>query len=286
MKGIVLAGGLGTRLYPLTQGISKQLMPVYDKPMIYYPLSVLMGMGLQDILIISTPRDLPAYQSLLKDGTQLGCHFEYAVQKKPTGLADAFCIGKNFIGQGNVALILGDNIFYGAGLEQALRHCTKPNGGIVFAYHMEKPQQYGVINFDDNGKAIHIEEKPRNPQSHYAIPGIYFYDNSVIKLAQSLKPSPRGEKEITDLNMLYLKQHKLQVTRLERGIAWLDTGTFTSLLQASQFVQAIEERQGLKIGCIEEIAYQRGYIDGDQLYALAKPLMKSGYGAYLKGLIV
>lgn len=285
MKGIILAGGSGTRLHPLTLAISKQLMPIYDKPMIYYPLSVLMLAGIKDILIISTPNDLPLFERLLGDGKKLGCNFEYAVQEIPNGLAQAFVIGEKFIGDDDVALILGDNIFYGAGLEKLLQNATKPNGGIVFAYHVNDPQRYGVVEFDAHKKVISIEEKPENPKSNYAVPGIYFYDNSVVEIAKNIKPSPRGEYEITDVNNEYLKQGRLEVSVFGRGTAWLDTGTFASLIQAQQFVQVIEERQGLKVGCIEEIAYRKGFIDANQLKKVAEPLLKSGYGEYLLGIL-
>ncbi len=281
MKGIILAGGSGTRLHPLTLSISKQLMPIYDKPMIYYPLSVLMLAGIREILIISTPDDLPLFRKLLGDGTNLGCRFEYAVQEVPNGLAQAFVIGEEFIGDDNVALILGDNIFYGAELERRLREASDPEGGVVFAYHVSDPERYGVVEFDKNNKVISIEEKPADPKSNYAVPGIYFYDNSVVAKAKSLKPSKRGEYEITDINKAYLEEGTLNVVSLGRGTAWLDTGTFNSLIQAQQFVQVIEERQGLKIGCIEEIAYRKGFIDEKQLRTIAKPLIKSGYGRYL-----
>ena len=281
MKGIILAGGSGTRLHPLTLAVSKQLMPVYDKPMIYYPLSVLLMSGINEVLIISTPHDLPSFQKLLGEGKHLGCKFSYAEQKIPNGLAQAFVIGEKFIGKDSVALILGDNIFYGAGLGRLLKQYQHPNGGVVFAYHVSDPERYGVVEFDKKGNAISIEEKPKNPKSNYAVPGLYFYDNSIIKIAKNLKPSVREEYEITDVNKEYLKQGKLKVGILDRGTAWLDTGTFASLMQASQFVQVIEERQDLKIGCIEEVAYRMGYINKVQLKKLAEPLMKSGYGNYL-----
>lgn len=281
MKGIILAGGSGTRLHPLTLAVSKQLMPIYNKPMIYYPLSILMMAGINEILIISTPHDLPHFQKLLGDGKSLGCKFSYEEQKVPNGLAQAFVIGEKFIGSGSVALILGDNIFYGSGLGRLLQHHQHPTGGVVFAYHVSDPERYGVVEFDKNGKAISIEEKPKKPKSHYAVPGLYFYDNSVVPIAKNLKPSARGEYEITDVNKVYLEQGKLKVGILDRGTAWLDTGTFASLMQASHFVQTIEERQDLKIGCIEEVAYRMGYINKAQLQTLAEPLMKSGYGNYL-----
>ena len=285
MKGIILAGGSGTRLHPLTLAVSKQLMPVYDKPMIYYPLSTLMLAGIKDLLIISTPHDLPLFERLLGDGKKLGCNFKYAVQEIPNGLAQAFVIGEKFIGQDSVALILGDNIFYGTGLHRTLMDSTNPNGGIVFAYHVTDPNRYGVVEFNKENKVISIEEKPDKPKSNFAVPGIYFYDNEVVKIAKNLKPSARGEYEITDINKEYLKRGQLNVSILSRGTAWLDTGTFQSLLQAQQFVQVIEERQGLKIGCIEEIAYLKGFISKDQLKLIAKPLLKSGYGEYLMDLI-
>ncbi len=285
MKGIILAGGSGTRLHPLTLAVSKQLMPVYDKPMIYYPLSILLMAGIKDILIISTPHDTPNFKLLLSDGSQIGCHFEYAVQHNPNGLAQAFVIGEKFIGKEKVALVLGDNIFYGRGLQQLLIDSTNPDGGIVFAYHVKDPERYGVVEFDENMKALSIEEKPEHPKSRYAVPGLYFYDNSVVKIAKSMSPSARGEYEITDINKYYLKKDKLKVGLLSRGTAWLDTGTFSSLTQASQFVEVIQERQSLKIGCIEEIAYNKGFIDEQQLRKVAKPLLKSGYGEYLLNLI-
>lgn len=285
MKGIVLAGGSGTRLYPLTLAVSKQLMPVYDKPMIYYPLSTLIGAGIREILIISTPDDLPAFEKLLGDGSHLGCSFQYAEQPEPKGLAEAFTIGADFIGSDNVALILGDNIFYGTGLSQLLQQNTNPDGGIVYAYHVSDPERYGVVDFDEDRRAVSIEEKPENPRSNYAVPGLYFYDNEVIEIARNLEPSDRGELEITDVNRVYLERGKLQVSIMDRGTAWLDTGTFSSLMQAGQFVQVIEERQGLKIGCIEEVAYEQGFIDKKQVEELAEPLLKSGYGNYLLSLI-
>jgi glucose-1-phosphate thymidylyltransferase len=285
MKGIILAGGSGTRLHPLTLAISKQLMPIYDKPMIYYPLSILMNAGIKDILIISTPHDLPHFEKLLGNGKNLGCNFEYEVQEVPNGLAQAFVIGEKFIGKENVALILGDNIFYGVGMDELLKENINPNGGVVYAYHVNDPQRYGVVEFDKEMNAISIEEKPNNPKSNFAVPGLYFYDNSVIEIAKNLKPSARGEYEITDINAIYLSQGKLKVAVLNRGTAWLDTGTFASLMQASQFVQVIEERQGLKIGCIEEVAYRNGFISKEQLKHLASPLVKSGYGSYLLNLI-
>ncbi|MCD6066426.1 MAG: Glucose-phosphate thymidylyltransferase [Bacteroidetes bacterium] len=281
MKGIILAGGSGTRLHPLTLATSKQMMPVYDKPMIYYPLSVLMMSGIKEILIISTPHDLPNFERLLGDGTSLGCKFTYAVQEVPNGLAQAFVIGEKFIGNDKVALILGDNIFYGVGMGRMLQKLNDPKGGIVFAYHVSDPERYGVVDFDDNNKVLSIEEKPKQPKSNYAVPGLYFYDNSVVEIAKNLKPSPRGEYEITDVNKEYLNRGELSVSILDRGTAWLDTGTFASLMQAGQFVQVIEERQGLKIGCIEEVAYKMGFINKEQLHKIATPLTKSGYGDYL-----
>lgn len=285
MKGIILAGGSGTRLHPLTLAVSKQLMPIYDKPMIYYPLSVLMMAGISEILIISTPHDLPHFERLLGDGKSLGCKFSYEVQAIPNGLAQAFVIGEKFIGKDKVALILGDNIFYGAGLGRLLQQHQNPDGGVVFAYHVSDPERYGVVEFDENGKAISIEEKPKQPKSNYAVPGLYFYDNSVIQIAKALEPGPRGEYEITDVNKHYLQQGKLKVGIIDRGTAWLDTGTFASLMQAGQFVQVIEERQGLRIGCIEEVAYRMNYINKEELKKLAVPLMKSGYGDYLMKLV-
>lgn len=284
MKGIILAGGSGTRLHPLTLAVSKQLMPVYDKPMIYYPLSVLLMAGIRDILIISTPHDLPNFERLLGDGTSLGCKFTYMVQPEPKGLAQAFTIGEEFIGDDKVALILGDNIFYASKLSKKLQESNNPEGGIVFAYHVRDPERYGVVEFDDANNVISIEEKPETPKSNYAVPGLYFYDNDVVEIAKNLEPSPRGELEITDINKEYLKRGKLKVTVFDRGTAWLDTGTHKSLTEAGQFVEVIEERQGLKIGCIEEVAYRMGYISKEQLDQLAEPLVKSGYGKYLKGL--
>lgn len=281
MKGIILAGGSGTRLHPLTLAMSKQMMPVYDKPMIYYPLSVLMMAGIKEVLIISTPTDLPNFERLLGDGSALGCKFSYAVQEIPNGLAQAFVIGEKFIGSDKVALVLGDNIFYGVGLGRMLQNINDPDGGVVFAYHVSDPERYGVVDFDGDNKVLSIEEKPKQPKSNYAVPGLYFYDNHVVEIAKNLKPSARGEYEITDVNKEYLKRGKLKVSILDRGTAWLDTGTFASLMQAGQFVQVIEERQGLKIGCIEEVAFKMGYIGKEQLRRIAEPLTKSGYGNYL-----
>ena len=281
MKGIILAGGSGTRLHPITYAISKQMMPIYDKPMIYYPLSVLMKAGIREILIISTPEHLPVFESLFGDGHQIGCEFRYKVQEVPNGLAQAFVLGKDFIGNDSVALILGDNIFYGAGLDTTVQQAVNPDGGVIFAYHVADPERYGVVEFDENKRAISIEEKPVKPKSNYAVPGLYFYDNHVVDIAHSIKPSARGEYEITDVNKVYLEQSKLHVSILDRGTAWLDTGTFNSLMQASQFVQVLEDRQGLKVGCIEEEAFLQGFIDHNQLEKLAQPLMKSGYGQYL-----
>ncbi|MCD4694729.1 MAG: glucose-1-phosphate thymidylyltransferase RfbA [Bacteroidales bacterium] len=282
MKGIILAGGAGTRLHPITLGISKQMMPIYDKPMIYYPLSILMMAGINEVLIISTPHDLPNFEKLLGDGHNLGCNFHYKVQEIPNGLAQAFVLGEEFIGNDKVSLVLGDNIFFGRGLDRLLKESSDPDGGLVFAYHVSDPERYGVVEFDKNQKAISLEEKPKKPKSNFAVPGLYFYDNSVVEVAKNLKPSARGEYEITDVNKYYLEQNKLHVGLLGRGTAWLDTGTFESLLDASMFVSVIEKRQGLKIGCIEEIAYRNGFIDKEQLNNLAEPLLKSGYGQYLK----
>ena len=281
MKGIILAGGSGTRLHPITLALSKQLMPVYNKPMIYYPLSTLMYAGIRDILIISTPQDLPLFEKLLGDGKKLGCNFSYAVQEQPNGLAEAFIVGRDFIGKDKVALILGDNIFYGSGLKELLQANSNPEGGIIYAYHVQDPERYGVVDFDNQGKALTIEEKPTNPKSNYAVPGIYFYDNQVVEIAANMEPSERGELEITDINNEYLKAGKLNVSILDKGIAWLDTGTFSSLMQASQFVEVIEERQGLKVGSIEQAAFDMGYISKENLNNLLKPLLKSGYGKHI-----
>lgn len=285
MKGIVLAGGAGTRLHPITLAMSKQLMPIYDKPMIYYPISTLMQADIREILIISTPQDLPNFEHLLGDGSRIGCRFEYKVQEEPNGLAQAFVLGEEFIGDDKAALVLGDNIFYGGGIEHHLMESKDPDGGVIFAYHVSDPERYGVVEFDADMKAVSIEEKPKQPKSNYAVPGLYFYDNSVVEVAKNIKPSARGEYEITDVNRYYLEAGKLKVCKLDRGTAWLDTGTFNSLIEATQFVQVIEARQGLKVGCIEEIAYKHGFIDAAQLEEIAQPLMKSGYGAYLMGLL-
>ena len=285
MKGIILAGGSGTRLYPITYAISKQIMPVYDKPMIYYPLSTLMLAGIKDILIISTPHDLPQFEKLFGDGHHLGLNFSYKVQEVPNGLAQAFVLGEEFIGDDSCALVVGDNIFYGMGLGNTLEKNANPNGGIVYAYQVSDPERYGVVEFDSNRKVISIEEKPTNPKSKFAVPGLYFYDNDVVEIAKNIKPSPRGEYEITDINLEYLRRGKLSVSVLDRGTAWLDTGTFDSLMQASQFIQVIEQRQGIKVACIEEIAWRKGFISKDELVQLAKPLLKSGYGNYIMGLI-
>lgn len=285
MKGIVLAGGAGTRLHPITLAMSKQLMPIYDKPMIYYPISTLMQADIREILIISTPQDLPNFEHLLGDGSRIGCRFEYKVQEVPNGLAQAFVLGEEFIGSDKAALVLGDNIFYGGGIEHHLMESKDPDGGVIFAYHVSDPERYGVVEFDESMKAVSIEEKPKQPKSNYAVPGLYFYDNSVVEVAKNIKPSARGEYEITDVNKYYLEAGKLKVCELDRGTAWLDTGTFNSLIEATQFVQVIEARQGLKVGCIEEIAYRHGFIDAAKLEEIAQPLMKSGYGAYLMGLL-
>ena len=285
MKGIILAGGAGTRLHPITLAMSKQLMPIYDKPMIYYPISTLLQTGIREILIISTPQDLPNFEKLLGDGSNIGCHFEYKVQEVPNGLAQAFVLGEQFIGTDKVALVLGDNIFYGGGIEQHLKENNDPDGGVIFAYHVSDPERYGVVEFDQNMNAVSIEEKPKHPKSNYAVPGLYFYDNSVIEVAKNIQPSARGEYEITDVNKYYLEHNKLKVCKMERGTAWLDTGTFNSLIEATQFVQVIEARQGLKVGCMEEIAYAQGFIDSEQLRKVAEPLRKSGYGEYLLRLI-
>ncbi len=285
MKGIILAGGSGTRLYPLTQVVSKQLMPIYDKPMIYYPLATLMKAGIKEILIISTPQDQPAFKNLLGDGSRVGCKFSYVVQEVPNGLAQAFVLGEEFIGKDTVALVLGDNIFHGTEMDKLLKSSENNNGGTIFAYHVSDPERYGVVEFNENKLAVSLEEKPLKPKSNYAVPGLYFYDNDVVEIAKQLKPSARGEYEITDVNKIYLERRKLKVEILDRGTAWLDTGTFASLMQAGQYVQVIEERQGLKIGCIEEIAYQQGFITAQQLLEIATPLLKSGYGIYLKNLL-
>ncbi|MFT4899437.1 MAG: glucose-1-phosphate thymidylyltransferase [Flavobacteriales bacterium] len=285
MKGIILAGGSGTRLHPLTLSVSKQLMPVYDKPMIYYPLSTLMLAGIKEILIITTPHDQEGFKKLLGDGSRIGCKFEYIIQKQPNGLAQAFVLGKEFIGDDKVALVLGDNIFYGSGMSSLLQKNSNPDGGVVYAYHVSDPERYGVVEFDENNKAVSIEEKPEKPKSNFAVPGLYFYDNDVVEIAENIKLSPRGEYEITDINAEYLRRGKLKVGILDRGTAWLDTGTFASLMQAGQYVQVIEERQGLKIGCIEEVAYRMGFINKDQLLEIAQPLKKSGYGVYIENIV-
>jgi len=285
MKGIVLAGGAGTRLHPITLAMSKQLMPIYDKPMIYYPISTLMQAGIREILIISTPTDLPHFERLLGDGSRLGCRFDYKIQYVPNGLAQAFVLGADFIGKDKVSLILGDNIFYGADFEENLAQNNNPDGGIVFAYHVSDPERYGVVEFDENMNAVSIEEKPKIPKSNYAVPGLYFYDNSIIEVAHNIKPSARGEYEITDVNRFYLEHNKLKVCKMNKGTAWLDTGTFKSLIDATQFVQVVEDRQGLKVGCIEEVAYRKGFINAEQLIELAQPFLKSGYGQYLVNLL-
>ena len=285
MKGIILAGGSGTRLHPITLAMSKQLMPIYDKPMIYYPLSTLMQAGIRDILIISTPHDLPHFERLLGDGSRIGCNFHYVVQHVPNGLAQAFVLGADFIGQDKAALVLGDNIFYGGGFEKHLAENNDPDGGVIFAYHVSDPERYGVVEFNENMIAVSIEEKPKQPKSNYAVPGLYFYDNTVVEVAKNIKPRARGEYEITDVNKYYLEAGKLKVCKMDRGTAWLDTGTFKSLIDATQFVQVVEDRQGLKVGCIEEVAYRQGFIDAAQLEEIAQPLLKSGYGNYLLGLI-
>jgi len=285
MKGIVLAGGAGTRLHPITLAMSKQLMPIYDKPMVYYPISTLMQAGIREILVISTPEDLPDFERLLGDGTNLGCRFEYKMQYVPNGLAQAFVLGADFIGNDKASLILGDNIFYGADFEDNLAQNNDPEGGVVFAYHVSDPERYGVVEFDENMNAVSIEEKPKQPKSNYAVPGLYFYDNSVLEVAKNIQPSTRGEYEITDINRYYLEHNKLKVCKMNRGTAWLDTGTFKSLIDATQFVQVIEDRQGLKVGCIEEVAYRKGFINAEQLEKIAHPLLKSGYGQYLMNLL-
>jgi len=285
MKGIVLAGGAGTRLHPITLAMSKQLMPIYDKPMVYYPISTLMQAGIREILIISTPEDLPNFEHLLGDGARLGCRFDYKIQHIPNGLAQAFVLGADFIGHDKAALILGDNIFYGADFEDNLAQNNDPEGGVVFAYHVSDPERYGVVEFDENMNAVSIEEKPKQPKSNYAVPGLYFYDNSVVEVAKNIQPSARGEYEITDVNRYYLEHNKLKVCKMSRGTAWLDTGTFKSLIDATQFVQVVEDRQGLKVGCIEEVAYRKGFINAGQLEEIAQPLLKSGYGQYLMGLL-